>query len=339
MFHVQARTTRTAISSGSWTTSSNWSPASAPANPTNSQDDIIIDITGATGINGAITVTGDFELKANTTLTIKACDTLIITGNATFTNGSVLQVDPCAVFIIQGNLTNNNNSDEITVDGALSVGGDFYGGTGSSIDGAGTIEVTGTISGPGTITVIVLSVELIDFNVRLENKKALISWATETESKNESFFIDRSIDGFEWQEIIVSPGIGNSSSRVDYFEIDYQPIYGRSFYRLRQKDFNGQTTVYNPVSFEFYEAIRTVQVMPNLILKDQILVKFRGFRGCDVSIVLMDIHGKICLDDKFLAPSDIFEKSFKTFNFINSGMYILSVYLNDEVYSQRIILQ
>lgn len=338
---VNARTTITAISTGDWTTGANWDTGTAPqwTPTTNNSDDIIIDITGATGTNGSITLNGDLSVKTGTTITIKGCDTLIITGNVTFANGSVVQVDPCAVLIIQGNLTNNNNSNQITIDGGLSVGGDFTGGNGSVIDGAGTVDISGTISGTGTITAVVLSVDLTDFIAVLENNRVYLTWRTLSEINSEKFIIERSVNQFEWEELFTLSAAGTSTSSIEYSISDNFPLAGQSFYRIKEVDFDGKTNYYGPVSVYNSDESIMICISPNLTYSNHIRVLFNGFRNKDLTVAIMDIDGRICFNNKVTISSNTEYHVLKTDHSLTTGIYILTAYSKNEAYSQKIIIK
>tara|TARA_B100000809_G_scaffold200916_1_gene201333 strand:- start:2933 stop:3952 length:1020 start_codon:yes stop_codon:yes gene_type:complete len=104
---------------------------------------------------------------------------------------------------------------------------------------------------------IPLPIELIDFTANLTNNGHVkLDWQTASEVNNDYFTIERSINGQEWQEINKIDGAGNSSSLLSYSEVDYNPFYGVSYYRLKQTDFDGL--------FE-YSQIRSVNIqrLPN----------------------------------------------------------------------------
>ena len=97
-----------------------------------------------------------------------------------------------------------------------------------------------------------LPIELLNFNATVTNLDRIkLKWKTASEINNDYFTIERSNDGFDWEEIIIICGAGNSSSLLSYSVIDNDPINGMSYYRLKQTDFNGQ--------FE-YSNIRSVKI-------------------------------------------------------------------------------
>lgn len=83
----------------------------------------------------------------------------------------------------------------------------------------------------------------------MDNQHVKLNWQTASEINNDFFTIERSSNGNNWQEVNKIKGVGNSSSRLSYSEIDYNPYNGLSFYRLKQTDFDGQ--------FEYSKIIST----------------------------------------------------------------------------------
>ncbi len=94
-----------------------------------------------------------------------------------------------------------------------------------------------------------LPIELIDFQAVPDQDKRLVRlrWATATETNNEVFTIEKSVDSQDWEEALSVPGAGNSTQRIDYQAIDEKPYPGLSYYRLKQTDFDGEHTYSNPL--------------------------------------------------------------------------------------------
>ncbi|UBM59498.1 DUF2341 domain-containing protein [Marinilongibacter aquaticus] len=96
---------------------------------------------------------------------------------------------------------------------------------------------------PATTLCSALPVKLINFQA-LPNADYTVevSWQTAGEIDNDFFTIERSKNGSDWESIAEVPGSGNSSSTLHYFHLDEKPLWGISYYRLKQTDFNGQFT-------------------------------------------------------------------------------------------------
>jgi len=92
-----------------------------------------------------------------------------------------------------------------------------------------------------------LPISLLSFNAVCENNKVDITWATATETNNDYFTIQRSLDASGWEYVKTIPGGGNSNSTLYYSATDADPLSGTSYYRLKQTDFNGQSASFSPV--------------------------------------------------------------------------------------------
>lgn len=82
------------------------------------------------------------------------------------------------------------------------------------------------------------------FEAIRENKTALLSWTTATERNNSGFSIERSTNGKNFAAIgwvATQAEGGNSVAPVDYRFTDKAPATGMNYYRLQQKDKDGQT--------------------------------------------------------------------------------------------------
>ncbi|MCW3084294.1 MAG: hypothetical protein JWP12_1660 [Bacteroidetes bacterium] len=85
-----------------------------------------------------------------------------------------------------------------------------------------------------------LPIELISFTGVCANGNLGIKWSTATETNNNYFTIEKSIDGIEFEAAATINGAGNSSSVINYSYTDTNPFNG-TYYRLAQTDFNGNS--------------------------------------------------------------------------------------------------
>lgn len=97
---------------------------------------------------------------------------------------------------------------------------------------------------------VVLPVQYSSFFVKAVEETVAVDWTTSSESNNAFFTVERSVDGAIFNEVKEIPGAGDSSEPIDYQVIDYKPLEGVSYYRLKQTDLNGQAT---------YSDIKTVR--------------------------------------------------------------------------------
>jgi hypothetical protein len=92
---------------------------------------------------------------------------------------------------------------------------------------------------------VILPVTLLYFNAYAKPNAALLQWATATEANNRGFYIQRSTDGANWNDITFIPSQaeqGNSHEELHYAYTDHNIASGKYFYRLRQTDADGKST-------------------------------------------------------------------------------------------------
>ncbi len=111
----------------------------------------------------------------------------------------------------------------------------------------------------------VLPVEFTDFSAIKVNQYALLEWRTESEKNSDYFEIERSSNGVDWNRLLTTKASGESTTAIEYQEIDTEPLEGISYYRLNQYDFDGARTILKAVSFnnELEIGANEIRVFPN----------------------------------------------------------------------------
>ncbi len=87
-------------------------------------------------------------------------------------------------------------------------------------------------------------VELVSFDAVEFGGKVLLQWKTASEINNLGFEIQKSENRVNWQTIGFVRGSGTTTETSEYSFMDIYPLYGKSCYRLVQKDFDGQSRIY-----------------------------------------------------------------------------------------------
>lgn len=85
----------------------------------------------------------------------------------------------------------------------------------------------------------VLPIEMLSFAAQDHGSRVHTQWITGSEHDNHHFEVERSVDGEHWASIGSVPGGGNSPVPLHYAWDDEQPLFGWSYYRLRQVDQDG----------------------------------------------------------------------------------------------------
>ena len=92
-----------------------------------------------------------------------------------------------------------------------------------------------------------LPVELIIFTASVTARQGVaLHWVTASEVNSQHFVIERSADGTTFSALRTVAAAGTTQIRTTYDQTDEHPLFGTSYYRLRQVDRNG-TTAFSPV--------------------------------------------------------------------------------------------
>ena len=95
---------------------------------------------------------------------------------------------------------------------------------------------------------IALPITLLSFNAAAIKDGVHVEWSTASQINNDYFNVEKSLDGYEWENKVTVAGAGNSNTQMDYSWVDLNPSMGVSYYRLKQTDYDGEFEVFHPVS-------------------------------------------------------------------------------------------
>lgn len=85
-----------------------------------------------------------------------------------------------------------------------------------------------------------LPITLLSFDATLQGNSAVqLDWTTATQLNTDYFEIERSSDAIHWEVVHREKGAGTSNEVLDYQAWDAEPLYGVSYYRLKDVDFDG----------------------------------------------------------------------------------------------------
>ncbi len=104
----------------------------------------------------------------------------------------------------------------------------------------GTLADLVNVINPLPVNLTLFTAEVSDFGIAL-------NWVTATEINNLSYDIQKSSDGLNWNTIGLVQGNGTLSTWSSYAFVDRNPQLGNNYYRLLQKDLNGDTQIFGPV--------------------------------------------------------------------------------------------
>ena len=140
------------------------------------------------------------------------------------------------------------------------------------------------------ISGITLPVTFSNYDVKCNDKGALIKWSTASEQNSDRFEIQRSTNGNDWVTIDNVAAAGNSSSDKNY---QYLDIYGgTAFYRIRQVDVDGRFT-YTAIKTTNCKAGQFDVTLYPVPAKDKLNIVVQSDKELKTDLQVLDMTGKI----------------------------------------------
>lgn len=186
----------------------------------------------------------------------------------------------------------------------------------------------GNLNGPQILNCSALPITLLSFTAEEKNEEVVLQWITATEINNDYFTIERSQDGNNFETIVKINGVGNSIDQKEYSFKDAMPLNGISYYRLRQTDFDGHSTVSDIVMVN--KIINKTLKLISYRIDENRLLRISFYDKKKQSFIsIFEISGR----EVFSAPINYqegFNKLILQVPFLSSGSYILMISNGDE---------
>jgi len=312
-------------------TCANWDWNGCPPNPINATDVVIINHVITWTLSGINNIRGVLTINTGASLIITGTSELRIKANGKLTNDGIFSIvgklknegefynSGKANIVILHNDGYMCNSGTVTIDpngslhnhgGTIACGGNITvcDVLSENHDGNALITnqdfcclstsikpspwIVGATVGVGvTFCAVLLPVELSSFSLKSQEKNVLLNWETKSETDNDYFVVLRSQNGIDFEEIGELNGQGNSSVIVNYQFVDERPLYGTSYYKLQQVDYNGESSFSQILSTSF-NVTDTFVLYPNPTSSDVNLMLSAEEKD-DVLIEVFDVVGQL----------------------------------------------
>jgi hypothetical protein len=212
---------------------------------------------------------------------------------------------------------------------------------------SGTINTTSnilTVSGVNDFNTIwalagntsPLPIELLSFTAEpVDNSQIICKWVTVSEINNDYFTVERSVDGYTFEDVGIIDGAGNSTVVLEYDFTDKYTYRGTSYCRLKQTDFDG-SNYWSKIVAVTLQNISSggVTVYPN----PSAGIFYVNSLGVDHQIkrlIIFDITGRAVMDmQEINSNSSLLDMT----EFAN-GVYTITVYANDQRKTIKVIKQ
>jgi len=186
----------------------------------------------------------------------------------------------------------------------------------------------------------VLPVELSLFQANAFKNTVRLDWTTSTEINNDYFTVERSVDGITFEELSRVKGAGTSTELNKYSYVDDYPLNGRSFYRLKQTDYDGKFSYseIRSVSFDDHKnsSIKIIAVSPNPF-DNYFNVKYSLPEAGEVNMILTHSSGKLISTRKLSGNKGENLIEYSEGSSLPAGTYILQLVFKDQMETKKLI--
>ena len=178
---------------------------------------------------------------------------------------------------------------------------------------------------------------LLNFDAIFDNTKVELTWSSDTENNNNFFVVEKSKDAMNFEAVISIKGFGNHSNIMSYFDVDYAPFEGISYYRLTQINDKGKVLSSRLVSIN--NKISTSNLAMNQsAIYDNPAALLGTENNREVLVVLRNEKGeerysKVVIDDQYnVLSADNTTK-------LDNGTYTVIASSDNRLYSQKLVVR
>lgn len=183
-----------------------------------------------------------------------------------------------------------------------------------------------------------LPVEWANFEARNENGGVALNWTTLSEYNNSHYDVVRSADGFNYTKIAEVRGAGNASGVSSYDYFDQNPLPGQNYYRIRQIDFDGQSSQ-SEVATLFYtppSGLAWKSFGPNPA-DDRVDFTYQVETNRTLKLELTDLSGRNVFTDELQAYTGVNTYQLNISN-MKAGIYHLRLYNNTGILEKKLVV-
>jgi len=193
----------------------------------------------------------------------------------------------------------------------------------------------------GIVVYGIIPVELTSFTAIAKDDNVILNWITSTETNNMGFDIERRSTKSNscWQKLGYINGNGTTTEKSPYSFVDKNPAEGKSFYRLKQIDFDGTSKIYNSaeVDFETVKEYSLSQNYPNPF-NPSTEINYSLAKSGNVTLTIYNLLGSeiATLVNGFMEAGKHSVKF--TANDITSGIYFYTIKSENFTSTRKMIL-
>ncbi len=184
----------------------------------------------------------------------------------------------------------------------------------------------------------ILPVELLFFKVTPVPAGTLVEWETASESNNQFYTIERSLNGIHFTGVSKINTSGNTNSLSTYRYTDEKTFAGRVYYRLKQTDLYGKSTYSNIVSVMKNPVAGSFTTYFNTSA-NSIFINKQGVENKSVLLMVHNSMGQAIFHQSYPVYDSAFTQNLPFTNKMSTGIYYVILIDGNKKNTQKIFVQ
>lgn len=185
-----------------------------------------------------------------------------------------------------------------------------------------------------------IGTEDVYFEVVQNHDKVDIKWISKTNCTKAVYVVERSKDGKTFEEVSRAECTSATGNYMEYFDTDYAPAEGISYYRLKQVTETNEEVVYSNATMHY---VKTEQILFSDITISQnpsgaqeLNLLLKGFEGKEVLVVLQDKAGNQYFSKVFMNAMPQYIAAIDPEQKIPHGEYVVTATANNKIYTKTV---
>ncbi|MGV3587306.1 MAG: T9SS type A sorting domain-containing protein [Adhaeribacter sp.] len=215
-----------------------------------------------------------------------------------------------------------------------------------------TIEVQETITDGRCIAPLAATAILTDINplpvellylkaTKQNNDVVALEWATAMEQNSEGFEVQVSQDAQNYRTLafVASKAGGNTNQKQVYtFHDKENGKYGTRYYRLMQRDMNGDSEYFGPKAVKIGDAAESMSVYPNPF-SQEVTLTVNAEAGGSMHVLVTNAIGAKVLERTLTIQKGSNKQNLQFNNNLPQGIYHITTHLNGKVQHFKLLKQ
>lgn len=186
-----------------------------------------------------------------------------------------------------------------------------------------------------TVTSVLASAQLLPLTAYKNGNSVNLKWATTSSEKSSYYEIWRSANNSTFDQLVGTVAAQNGSSRIDYELKDNSPLPALNYYRVKQVDADGASSIGNIARVNMQQENATLSIYPNPV-KSSFTLTYNANSVDNISVRIFNSKGSLVYQTGLQTQTGINQYTVPA-NTLSQGIYVVQVVSSAGSYTERFI--